>query len=1082
MCLHFLSKPFILFIILYVLLYNGSGIHAQKALIKESSQTIKTYPYSDPNPVPAMAINRTVSRFYPYYMFDGYTDKGTMQNWKVVTLENPYINVSVLPEVGGKVYGAIEKSTGQEFVYLNQVLKFRAIGIRGPWTSGGIEHNFGLDLGHAPWAAGPVDYVLKENKDGSVSCIVGGLDLASRSEWRVNIRLPKDKAYFETESLWYNPLPLHQAYLSWENAAFKATDDLQFYFPGTHHIDHDGSAYPWPIDNQGRNLAFYKNNNFGGSKSYHVVGQYPNWFGGYWHNNRFGFGHWAPYADAPGKKLWIWTLSREGAIWEDLLTDTDGQYIEAQSGVMLNQAAERSGYHSPFTQLAHRPFYPEVKKELWFPVKQTGGMSDASPYGTLYLVTTGDSLKISINPTAALNDSLVVSVNNMPVYKTLLQLQPMQVYRHTLPLQDKEKDAINVHIGGTKWMYTTDSNATKLDRPVATPDSLQDYDAPGRLFQMAEEQNSMRNYEQALRLYQECLKKDPRHSEALTRLAELHYRKAQYTEGLAYARRVLDYHTYHGGANFMYGVLQQKLGNGPKAEEAFSIASQTMEYRSAAYLQIAGLRLQQNDFQNAIVYAKRALEYNRNNLTAYQYLGTAYRKLRNVPEATTAWNTLLEIDPLNHRARFEQYLLQPTAENLKAFNAGIKNELPHETYLELAIAYANLQLNNEAIQVLEQAPPYPTVYYWLAYLYRGDAEKRAGYLKKAESLSPRLVFPFRLEEIPVLTWAGAQQPSWKTAYYLGMVYWNNGQPEKAKALFEQCGNTPDYAPFYLARGVLFGNDVSKQSTVLPDFQRAVKLEPIEWRTWHYLSAHYLSTGNFDQALNFAKQAYGRFPKNPVAALNYSKALLHTARYEECLKTLKNTLILPQEGAREGHDIFEMASLALAVQKMQQKKYTQALVYLDSSRAWPENLGAGKPYDPDNRLQDFMAAYCERALGRPEKAAAYDEAIKTFSRNGENWTRTYKPAANYIGGLVLKKGGSEAEANRLLARWKQEQDSLHNWKIMPGSAAPEVRWVLAKWADDTQMASALEKDLLAGQAPTSFRMLYQALEWINRKEN
>ncbi len=108
-----------------------------------------------------------------------------IKEWKVVTLENDYINVTVLPEVGGKVMGAIEKSTGEEFIYLNHVLKFRAIGIRGPWTSGGIEHNFGLDLGHAPWTSSEVDYVLKENPDGSVSCIVGGLDLASRTQWRV---------------------------------------------------------------------------------------------------------------------------------------------------------------------------------------------------------------------------------------------------------------------------------------------------------------------------------------------------------------------------------------------------------------------------------------------------------------------------------------------------------------------------------------------------------------------------------------------------------------------------------------------------------------------------------------------------------------------------------------------------------------------------------------------------------------------------------------------------------------------------------------------------------------------------------
>ena len=268
-----------------------------------------------------------------------------------MTLENEFITVTVLPEVGGKVWGAIEKSTGKEFVYMNHAMKFRSIAIRGPWTSGGIEHNFGLDLGHAPWAASPVDYILTNNPDGTVSCVVGGLDLASRSEWRVRINLSDDKAYFETEALWFNPLSLHQAYLSWEVAAYRGNDNLQVYYPGNYHIGHNGLASPWPIDSKGRDLSFYKNNKFGNSKSYHVVGDYRNWFGGYWDNLSFGFGHWSLYSDSPGKKLWVMSIARDGAIWEDLLTDNEGSSIEGQSGVKLNQAEERSGYHSHFRQL-----------------------------------------------------------------------------------------------------------------------------------------------------------------------------------------------------------------------------------------------------------------------------------------------------------------------------------------------------------------------------------------------------------------------------------------------------------------------------------------------------------------------------------------------------------------------------------------------------------------------------------------------------------------------------------------------------------------------------------------------------------
>ena len=382
------------------------------------------------------------------------------------SLDNDFINVTVLPAVGGKVWGAIEKSTGREFVYQNHVLKFRAIGIRGPWTSGGIEHNFGLDLGHAPWTSSPVDYISKVNPDGSVICIVGGLDLASRTQWRVRIHLPKDKACFTTESMWYNPTPLHDAYLSWENAGFKASGDLQFYFPGTYYIGHDGAVNPWPMDSKGRNLSMYRENDFGSSKSYHVSGLFTGWFGGYWHDADFGFGHYALYTDAPGKKIWIWSLARDGAIWEDLLTDCDGQYIEAQSGVKFNQANRESGFNSPFDQLSLRPYYTETKTDYWFPVKNTDGMVDASPSGTMNVTTSGDSLRIMISPNSQINDSLKVSLDGESLYSSFVSLIPMRVFRKDILLPEGNFQTLQVTLGNNLLSYTSDHKGRETGRPV----------------------------------------------------------------------------------------------------------------------------------------------------------------------------------------------------------------------------------------------------------------------------------------------------------------------------------------------------------------------------------------------------------------------------------------------------------------------------------------------------------------------------------------------------------------------------------------------------------------------------------------
>ena len=157
------------------------------ASVKETTETIKTHPYGDPDPVPIFIRSSMWglgARLYPYHFFDGFSKDGVDKDWKVVTLENPYIEVSVLPEVGGKVWGATEKSTGLEFIYKNKVMKFRQIALRGPWTSGGIEFNFGL-VGHTPSASGAVDYMTGKEPDGSVWCVLGAMDLPTRTRWSV---------------------------------------------------------------------------------------------------------------------------------------------------------------------------------------------------------------------------------------------------------------------------------------------------------------------------------------------------------------------------------------------------------------------------------------------------------------------------------------------------------------------------------------------------------------------------------------------------------------------------------------------------------------------------------------------------------------------------------------------------------------------------------------------------------------------------------------------------------------------------------------------------------------------------------
>jgi tetratricopeptide (TPR) repeat protein len=1008
----FILAVFAIFVALVLVWMNV--FQSKKATINEVTEVIKTYPFSDPDPVPILTRSSMWgrgARLYPYFFFDKFSQTSVDKEWNVVRMENPYIEVSILPQVGGKIRGASEKSTGKEFIYTNHVLKFREIALRGAWTSGGIEFNFGI-VGHAPSCATPVDYILRENKDGSVSCVVGTMDLPSRTRWSVTVTLPRDKAFFETHTLWYNPSPLHQSYYSWMNAAVKAGNDLQYVFPGRFHIGHNYSVplESWPVNRKGRDLSLYKNNDFGGSKSYFTVGEYENFYGGYWHDSKFGFGHWALYDDLPGQKVWIWSLSQQGGIWEELLTDSDGQYSEPQSGRLLNQSD-----HAFFM-----PYTGDVWREIWFPYKEIGPMVQASPYGTMNVTRTGDSITVGICPLQDIDDDLVVFVEGKEVFRESLRLAPMEVYVKTLPIELKE-GVLQVNVS-KKLCYSSDPEANDLKRPLHF--QRNEGSTIEGLYQSAELYDKERNYYRALEKYLACLKRDPDHTKALSRVAELYFRRGEYKKALAHARRVLKNVMYDPEANYIYGVISRRLGNLVDAKEALGWAARSMEYRSGAYCQMAEIYFQEEHFELALEYARRALDFNTYNMNAYQVLAITYRKIKKPEDAHTVLKQILEIDPLNHQARFEFYLLKPGKKNLEYFKEMIRNELPHENYLEMAISYEKLGLTADAVELLKHAPDYSTVHYWLAYLLKESApEQSREYLNKAQNLSPRLVFPFREESIPVFRWASDRLPSgWKAKYFLGLILWSKGRLEEARNLLIDCG-TPDFAPFYLARGHLF-KEINPEKT-LSDFEEALKVDRKSWKVLHHLITYYSELGMFDKSLALAREAVSTLPDEGVVRMDLVRSLIKNRLYREALDILEGTEALPSEGATGIHALFVSCQIELALKGMKEANYSQALQYLEGSKRYPESLGTGKPYDPDFRMQDYLIALCYDKTGEKNKAEERRKAIYDYTL--KFWTE--KRRYLYFGGLILQYFGEHKKAKQLLIETKPSKKVLDIIKIL-----------------------------------------------------
>ncbi len=942
----------------------SGAVVAQKSLIREVQRPIKTYPFSDPDPVP-----RT-GRVYPYFRYDGFTTSSVMKNWKMVELENEYIRLAVMPDMGGKVWEAYEKSENYPFVFTTKAVKFRDIALRGTWTTGGLEFNFG-DIGHGTTVSTPVDYFIRTNDDGSVSCFIGATDWSSRTTWRVEVNLQPDKAYFSTRGWWYNNTPVEQEYYHWVNAGFKADGDLQFIFPGTHHIGHGGKANPWPVDSMGRDLSFYRNNNFGSYKSYHIIGKPSNFYGGYWHSDNMGFGRYAPYSEKLGKKVWILGLSQEGERWENLLGDNDGLNVELQSGRLFNQAS-RGSELTPFKHVGFAPYSADTWTEKWFPVKHTRGMTHASPKGAMNLRKEGEWLKIDWMSLENFNDTLSVTENGHSIVRKNLVMKPMQLFRDSI-LWNGDTDRLIVKIGRD---VLNEETGEALNRPEKSPGTF-DWESEYGLMMMGIDLSQQKNYRESEEYLKKALIKNPNLIPALTRMSQIRYQQGLYDEAREFAGKALAVNTYDPEANYFWGLSSEKTGHIYDAFDGFSVAALSPSFKRAANLRLAWMAIARKDWPEAGRLAEKCLGIYPPDEFGWNLKVLISRKQGDLTSALEIIKEQLERDPLNHLSRFEKYMCTGLEQDLKEFTKYIHQELPHETYIEMALQYHHWNLDYEALKLLELAPAHPVVQLMQSYLYdlTGASEASVQKLEIASKASPELVFPFRPEMAGMFSWAGQKNPDWKWKYYEALIYWQCNRDEEAMKLFTACGDEPDFVPFYLAKAELFRE---QKDVILYSLEKAYKIDPLYWRTAMRLSRFYSQNGQPEKALAVAENNYRSHPGSFITGLQYAQMLKLNRKYSQALNILSGLEMLPAEGDVNAHTLFRETNILLAIDQMKAGKYSKAIQSLSQAETWPENLFSGEPYFADNRVTRFMSAYCYSRMKKTKEAGEALNYIKAYS--------------------------------------------------------------------------------------------------------
>lgn len=363
--------------------------------IKKKKITIPTYRVGEPEPLPLYFEKRPYQgasgRIYPIPYVSSFSDDKKDYDYDGYVLENEYIRAVLLPELGGKVHCALDKTNGYDFIYNNKVIKPAMVGLAGPWVSGGIEFNWPQH--HRPTTFMPVEHA-EGKSDGKKAVFMGEVDYFHQMKGNVALSVDEGSSVLRAKITVYNQTPVAHPFMWWANLAVEIDDDYRVVFPpDVEYVnDHDRRAVlEWPVAKGVYHTA--RPYDYGKGTDIHVSGaiKVPSSFMiskgqsdmdfvcGYDKNKESGVVTVANRHIAPGKKLWTWGAGKFGAKWCENLTDDGSRYVELMTGCYTDNQPD-------FTWIA--PYETKEFEQVWYPVRDIGEVKCATEKGACNLEKT----------------------------------------------------------------------------------------------------------------------------------------------------------------------------------------------------------------------------------------------------------------------------------------------------------------------------------------------------------------------------------------------------------------------------------------------------------------------------------------------------------------------------------------------------------------------------------------------------------------------------------------------------------------------------------------------------------------------
>jgi tetratricopeptide (TPR) repeat protein len=561
---------------------------------RQENLSIPTYLPAAPDKNPMFMEKRVYQgssgRVYPLPFTDRISETKAERKWKVVWLENEYLRVMILPEIGGRIHAILDKTNGYDLIYNQKVIKPALVGLAGPWASGGIEFNWPQH--HRPATFLPTDCEIEEHADGSKTVWCSDHDPMCRLKGMHGVCLHPGKAVVELKVRAYNRTAFAQTFLWWANVATRVHEAYQSFFPPdvyyvADHARRSMSRYPLcegvyygvdygrrarteiPVNeippqfvpphcndsksprNAAKNLNYAANDlsfyaNIATPCSYMCMGSKEDFFGGYDYKAQAGIVHIASHHISPGKKQWTWGNHPFGYAWDRNLTDAEengefGPYIEIMAGVYTDNQPDFS-----FLQ----PGETRTWSQYWYPIQKIGPAQQANVRAAASLRAENGKIQLGIAVTEAfLGATIELLSEGKTIYSVTRDLKPGEPFVETIA-EPKKRAILAVRVtdnGRDEIVSYLAQSSVRSARAETVPPAATEPAAPKEMVSADELYITglhLEQYRHATRCpthyWREALRRDPSDCRCNNAMGLWHLRRGESSEAEGHFRKAIE--------------------------------------------------------------------------------------------------------------------------------------------------------------------------------------------------------------------------------------------------------------------------------------------------------------------------------------------------------------------------------------------------------------------------------------------------------------------------------------------------------------------------------------------------------------